>query len=166
MSPTHQSEHHVYRYKHPRFPAPKCVTDLSLMVLVGSLLHGARIAQTVGWWGAVTFVPSAMRPGPEHPAAELARQIPTFGPQVQRVLLASGPGLGDSGRAPRPDRFIVAPEFVPAISGQHVLVVDDTWVSGGKAQSASLALKEAGAAAVTVFCVARWLRYDWPDHKR
>lgn len=47
-----------------------------------------------------------------------------------------------------------------------MLVVDDTWVSGGKAQSAALALKAAGATAVTVLCVARWLRYDWPDHKR
>lgn len=44
MSPPHQSEHHVRHYKHPRHPAPKCVTDLSLMMLAGSLLHDACIA--------------------------------------------------------------------------------------------------------------------------
>ncbi|HYQ68602.1 hypothetical protein [Actinophytocola sp.] len=47
----------------------------------------------------------------------------------------------------------------------HVLVVEDTWVSGDKAQSAALALKAAGATRVTVLCVTRWLRYDWEDHR-
>ena len=166
MSPTHQSEHHVHRYKHPRFPAPKCVRDLSLMILAGSRLHGACIVQKVGWWGAVTFVPSATRPGSTHPVAELARQIPQVGLGAQRILLGLGPGAHESGRAPRSDWFVVPPEFVPVVVGRHVLVVDDTWVSGGKAQSAALALKAAGATAVTVLCVARWLHYDWPDHKR
>jgi hypothetical protein len=45
-------------------------------------------------------------------------------------------------------------------------VVDDTWVSGDKAQSAALALKAAGAARVTIFSAARWLRYDWSDHRQ
>jgi len=46
-----------------------------------------------------------------------------------------------------------------------VLVVEDTWVSGATAQSAAITLKDAGATAVTVLAVARWLRNDWPDHR-
>ncbi len=51
----------------------------------GSLLHGACIARHVGWWGAVTFVPSASRPGPEHLVAELARQIAPFQLNASRI---------------------------------------------------------------------------------
>lgn len=44
-----------------------------------------------------------------------------------------------------------------AAHGRHVLVVDDTWATGSRAQSAALALKSAGAEAVTVLVLARWL---------
>jgi hypothetical protein len=42
-------------------------------------------------------------------------------------------------------------------SGSHVLVLDDTWVSGGHAQSAGLSLRRAGAAPVSILTMARWL---------
>jgi phosphoribosylpyrophosphate synthetase len=54
---------------------------------------------------------------------------------------------------------------LPKIAGRHVLVVDDTWVSGGKAQSAALALKLAGAARVTIVCIGRLLSYRWDEHR-
>jgi hypothetical protein len=166
MSPTHQSHHHVYSYKRQP-PALKCVQDLHLMMAGATWLHGTCVARTVGWWQAVTFVPSMNRPGPDHPAAGLARQVHKVYPNTARVLLEIGPGYTDGPpRCPRPDRFIVPAEFHSAISGRHVLVVDDTWVSGDKSQSAALALKAAGAARVTVFCAARWLRYDWSDHRQ
>ncbi|WP_410655739.1 hypothetical protein [Amycolatopsis sp. lyj-112] len=166
MSPTHQSEHHVYGYK--RLPAaPKCERDLRLMVRVGGLLHGACIASSVGAWDVVTFVPSAKRPGPEHPSAGLARQIADLNPAARRVRLSIGPGFDmEPSRSPRLDRFTLEPEFRPAVRGRHALIVDDTWVSGDKAQSASLALKTFGAEQVTVLCVARWLRHNWEDHRR
>jgi len=55
----------------------------------GSLLHGACIARHVGWCGAVTFVPSASRPGPEHPITELTRQTAPFPLNASRILLNS-----------------------------------------------------------------------------
>ena len=36
-----------------------------------------------------------------------------------------------------------------------VLLVDDTWTTGGRAQSASIALREAGAAQVAVVVIGR-----------
>jgi phosphoribosylpyrophosphate synthetase len=59
------------------------------------------------------------------------------------------------------DRFLVQDSDTTKVDGAHVLVVDDTWVSGGTAQSVAVALKDAGARAVTILCVARWLRWDW-----
>lgn len=43
------------------------------------------------------------------------------------------------------------------IMGRHVLVIDDTWTSGGHAQRAASALRAAGASAVTILVLARWL---------
>ncbi len=165
MSPAHQSEHHVYGYKRLP-PAPKCERDLRLMMRVGGLLHGACIATSFGEWQAITFIPSAKRPGPDHPSAGLARQIADVNPAAQRLRLGIGPGFEtEPRRSPRLDRFVVAPEFRPTVRGRHVLVIEDTWVSGDKAQSAALALKAFGAAKVTIFCVARLLRHDWDDHR-
>ena len=47
----------------------------------------------------------------------------------------------------------------------HVLLIDDTWASGGHAQSAVLALREAGATSVSVLVVARWLNEDFGGNK-
>jgi predicted amidophosphoribosyltransferase len=45
-------------------------------------------------------------------------------------------------------------------------VIDDTWTTGGHAQSAALALRVAGATRVSVLVVARWLKEDYGDNKQ
>lgn len=166
LSPRHQSEHHVYWYKRNP-PAPRCVQDLRLMMMVGGLLHADCIdAVSVASWTAVTFVPSAERPGVTHACLELARQVAGHRPDALHVVLDIGPEYdAEPPRVPKRGRFVLRGETAAEVAGRHVLVVDDTWVSGNKAQSAALALKDAGAAAVTVLCVARWLSNDWEDHR-
>jgi hypothetical protein len=56
-------------------------------------------------------------------------------------------------RSFRPENFVAPPD----VSGQHVLLVDDTWATGGHGESAAAALKRAGAARVTLLVLARWL---------
>jgi len=46
------------------------------------------------------------------------------------------------------------------LSSQHVLILDDVWTTGSTAQSAALAVRRAGAAAVSVMVVGRWLNPD------
>jgi hypothetical protein len=46
------------------------------------------------------------------------------------------------------------------------LVIEDTWVSGGHAQSVAAALKKAGAAKVSILAIARWLDMDDPRTRR
>lgn len=48
-------------------------------------------------------------------------------------------------------------DSVELTAGAHVLLVDDTWTTGGHAQSAVLALRAAGARHVSVLVLARWL---------
>ena len=167
MTPRHQSEHHMWQYKNLIQPVAECLRDLKLMMLTATWLHGGCISRTVGWWEVVTFVPSAKRPGTTHPVVELARQVAPFELDATRVLLDLGPDFAnESTRWPMPARFTVPPQFVDPIADRHVLVVDDTWVSGGKSQSAALALKAAGARAVTIICVARWLNWTYSDEHR
>jgi hypothetical protein len=44
--------------------------------------------------------------------------------------------------------------------------MDDTWTSGGHAQSAVLALRKAHAAYVSVLVVARWVKEDFGDNAK
>lgn len=53
------------------------------------------------------------------------------------------------------DKFVLAPNA--RLDGQHVLILDDVWTTGSNAQSAALAVRRAGAAAVSVLVVSRWL---------
>jgi orotate phosphoribosyltransferase len=55
---------------------------------------------------------------------------------------------------------------VPLAQRSHVLLIDDTWTTGGHAQSAVLSLREAGATRVSVLVVARWLKADYADNKQ
>ena len=97
-------------------------------------------------------VPSTARPS----GAPLA-QVPGLGDDVRARLgacwcddvLHRGPGrLGHM--RPARDGFVVRPERRSAVQGRHVLVLDDTYVSGARAQSAAGALRLAGAVSVQI----------------
>lgn len=66
-------------------------------------------------------------------------------------------------RAINADHFSTGMVLPP---GRHVMVIDDTWATGGHAQSAALALRKAGAARVSVLVVARWIKQDYGDNKQ
>jgi hypothetical protein len=48
----------------------------------------------------------------------------------------------------------------------HVVVIEDSWVTGATAQSVAGALKEAGADQVSILTIARVLAKDWGPNKR
>lgn len=88
------------------------------------------------------------RPG-VHPFAEITRAAGAMG---EATLTPAPTALCD--RVVRADKFTLTPGRV---DGRHVLVLDDMWTTGSNAQSAALALRRAGAAAVSVMVLARWL---------
>jgi adenine/guanine phosphoribosyltransferase-like PRPP-binding protein len=78
-----------------------------------------------------------------------------------------GHSLADQSSGPAPDarcdraindKFVLQP--AARLDGQHVLILDDVWTTGSNAQSAALAVRRAGAAAVSVLVVGRWLSPD------
>jgi hypothetical protein len=112
-------------------------------------------------------VPSTRREVPlaDQATAGLARNVQWSNENTQRLVLHPGPGFHGPDHVVLPDRFMVPTEYQDRVRGKHVLVVDDTWVSGGKMQSAAVALKGAGARRVTALCVTRWTRWDWEEHR-
>ena len=74
-------------------------------------------------------------------------------------LLVRGPGrLGPHASPARRVRRPAARRS--ALQGRHLLVLDDTYVSGARAQSAAAALRLAGAASVQIVAAGRVLRPD------
>jgi phosphoribosylpyrophosphate synthetase len=162
----HQSAHTVRAYKQSP-PAAKCADDMALMVRAATTIHADCIERRSGGpWSVVTFVSSQSRPVRRHPVAELARQVSRNNNGDNRILLDPGPGFEiQPERTVRPDRFTVSAEFRERIQDRNVLLIEDTWATGSKLQSAAVALHDAGAKIVTALCVARWCNDNWPDHK-
>lgn len=148
-----QSGYVMRGYKAPE-PLAEHRTIVTLLAYTGLARHArccAVLARTpVTHWATVPSLPA--KPG-EHPFRQL---ISWLAPGQEASLMAAG--SVEYPRAARPDHFRV-PGSLPA--GAHVLLMDDTWASGGHAQSAALALHRAGAARVSLLVVARWISRDY-----
>ncbi len=100
-----------------------------------------------GW----AYVPSLAGRQGAHPLGEIASQ---FMGAVPNVPVIPSVVTGNA-------RDFNAEHFTVETTAQHVLLVDDTWTTGGHLQSASAALKAAGVKRVTGLAVSRWLDPGW-----
>jgi len=114
------------------------------------LEHADCIAAAAeGRWDIVTSVPSSAERAGEHPLETAIKLVP--GPREQfEPLLRRGNGtLGhnlasDAGYEP-----------LRELHGERVLLVDDTFTSGARAQSAASALNNAGATVAAIVPIGR-----------
>ena len=140
----------LWLYKSERTGSREAGVALLAMLLV--FLHD----KAPGLWPAGASVPTCAcvvpsgrgRPGP-HPLQALVRGCLA----LPWAALVARPGGVAWARALDPGRFR-APR---PLNGAAVLLLDDTWTSGGTAQSAAVALKRAGARWVTVVVLGRHL---------
>lgn len=168
-----QSLRDMYRYKmlpvghttrHEISPEGQRIRTLLYATLRDGL---PLLAKTVGPVEIITEVPStSTKPGRDRHALSDAidsaiSHLPGIAPHRQ-LLVPRGDNAGPL-RMLDPTRFTVTgPNHV---SGRHVLLVEDTWVTGASVQSAAVALRRAGAHRVTVLCVARLITAQWqPAH--
>jgi hypothetical protein len=140
----------LWLYKSERTGSREAGAGLLAMLLV--FLHD----KAPGIWRAAAAVPTCAcvvpsgrgRPGP-HPLQALVHGRLA----LPWAALVARPGGDPWARALDPGRF-GAPR---PLDGAAVLLLDDTWTSGGTAQSAAVALKRAGARWVAVVVLGRHL---------
>ena len=138
-------------------------------LLLASFLRGVggRLAELAGGpFDFVALVPSTHRPG----RAPLGH-VPGLGPEVvaalptarwapdllQRTARPGGPPPVAHMR-PDPAAFSLPPSEEATVAGARVLLLDDTYVSGARSQSAAAALTRGGARRALIVPLGRVLR--------
>jgi hypothetical protein len=147
------------------YKAQPPVEEHRLVVLLLSFIacaeHLSCCAAVVGapvtHWATVPSLPPKPGQG-EHPLHNLVKGLL---PAPEVTLSAAGNVT--SPRDFKAGHFSVADQLPP---GAHVLLFDDTWASGGHAQSAALAVRAAGAGHVSVVVIARWVNEDYGDNAK
>jgi predicted amidophosphoribosyltransferase len=110
----------------------------------------------------VTTVPSSDKARDEHhPLRSIVGELvkPTA-PRYRRLLTRSGEPIGERQFSAR--KF----ETTVQLSGEPILLIDDTWTTGASAQSAAAALKRAGAGPVAAVVIGRHLNREWHENDR
>jgi hypothetical protein len=140
-------------YKDAPVAEARAACTRHLATLVRGWLAGRGDGGRLGPWDLVAAVPSSRRPGPS-PVDRLVAAVPSLAPQLAAGLLVRGPGRTDHLVADRRG-FAVDPAVGERAVGRRVLVVDDTVVTGARAQSAVAALRAAGLRPAGVLAVGR-----------
>lgn len=121
--------------------------------------HEACLARAVGVdaFPVLTTVPSGDASRDQRHAlrwivGEVVRPTRT---RHERLLSRSSADVGP--REFSPNKFVAE----RSLSGEPVLLIDDTWTTGANAQSAAAALQAAGAGPVAALVIGRHVNRDW-----
>jgi hypothetical protein len=148
----------VYSCKRDQGPrAGNAIGNLAALLYTFAVLHAHCPGRYLGHKVTAKAVMPSLRGNPGTTLAQMAdRFLP---PSWPLIPVAATGNYGDGGRSLDPAHFRVDPPG-PARDA-HVLVIEDTWVTGGHSQAIAVALKLAGAAKVTVLPICRLLSPAW-----
>src|SRR5229473_621760 len=127
-----------------------------LSIIIRRFMRDNRntLRRSLGGFSIVCPVPSSSRHG-KHPLITITESYPVFDMFVEEVL--------ERGSAPVGHRVMDDQAFVPRrnISGERILLIDDVYTTGARAQSAASAVSIAGATVVGILVVARRINPDF-----
>lgn len=157
VAPIEQTKSMMYGYKRPLTIRPAAayntVALLAYLAVRGHLQCPARLVnRPLTHWSTV---PSLSGRPPPHPLRELVASAN----DVRAELPLDS--IMPPGSDPRETRDNYFRGRWPLQGDAHVLLIDDTWVTGSRVRSATLALRRAGASAISALSLARWLSVDW-----
>jgi hypothetical protein len=159
-----QLAHELWHYKYDVDPSVRSRLTTRLGAVLWRFLgqHEKHIAEAVGVpeFGIVTTVPGTSQREGNHPLEYIVGTLVGQTKDRYEPLLA----LRQGGAAPlhsfAADRYLA----MRALQGEPaVLLIDDTWTTGGNAQSAALALRAAGAAKVAIVVIGRHFDRSFRD---
>ena len=143
---------HLRGYKDDRSPAVRHRMSVRLAALTAVFLEHHRFC--VGPFDSVVLVPSPTRTA----VTSIVQHVRSLRDEYRPALKVSRLGSKHELRA---DRFTVTRD----VSGERVLILDDTLTSGATLFSAVAALRDAGAAIVGPVVIGRHLQPSWePSH--
>ncbi|WP_298338726.1 phosphoribosyltransferase [Ferrimicrobium sp.] len=116
-------------------------------------IHERCVAEEAGVerFDLVTIVPTTRERLGIHPWQHLAEELIGLTRDRFMLLLEMDP-TANQGRMPRIDRFR---SLGHRLSGESILVLDDTWTTGANAQSMAARLKKIGASKVGIVSIGR-----------
>jgi hypothetical protein len=156
----HQAYTDLLQYKSAVSPSQAAQERLSVLTALFQVCHGRCIDRVIGQPVTdLAVLPSLQdRQGP-HPLQSISHHLPRTWQRIQLTAARYLPADPAARRQTNP-AFFHCPE---PLHNRHVVLFDDTWVTGGHAQGAALCLRNAGAARVTVLTLGRCLEPSWPD---
>lgn len=155
-----QLHHNLLHYKDLRYPSWQRSLSLNVVAILCGFLakHGDCINTAAEReWDIITTVPSTTGRQGEHPLAKALRLVPSTYEDYEDLLELGTEQITHnkaSDQGFRPKR---------ALGGERVLLVDDTFTSGARSQSAASALSIGGADVVAIVPVGRVINPSWQD---
>ena len=149
-----QSGRLMYGYKSVA-PGPSHVPTVRLLVSLGLACAAALVGVTTTHWATV---PSLRNIGSEHRFRQILREVLPDEREIEVAASQLAANKTVQERRQFNPAYYDLQTSVP--KDVHVMVIDDTYTSGGHAQSVVMALKQAGAGKVSILTVARWLEMD------
>ncbi len=152
--------HHVLRsYKLDGYPAnvrDKFTLQVSALLARFLSSHGDCISYAAQEdWDCITIVPSSQGRLGVHPLARAMTMFRSLSAKY-RSLLAPGPGPAAHNRA-SDTAYVVTSN----VDGLRILLVDDTFTSGARLQSAASTLQLAGATVVAAVPIGRVIKPEF-----
>ena len=156
-----QLHRELRHYKSGAIPEVEVEFGTHVAGLVGYFLarHGECIERAAGGgWELVTSVPSSSTRAGQHPLARAVQRVQSLSDQYE-PLLDRGPVPLDHNTA-SDDGFTLRRE----LGGERVLLIDDTFTSGARSQSAASTINNAGGTVVAIVAIGRVIDPDFGDH--
>ena len=151
----------LWGYKNTSDQAVRGRQVVQVAAIVGRFLHQHRacIAGVAGThFDAITVVPSSRgRPG-SHPLEQAIGLLPSLASMLAPLLRPGADPIGEERHAS--DHAF---EALKSATGRSVLIVDDTFTTGARVQSAASALHSAGAHVIAALVVGRVMRPDFSE---
>jgi predicted amidophosphoribosyltransferase len=158
-----QLAHELWHYKYDLDASVRTRLGTRLAAVLWRFLgeHEQHIAEAahVPEFDIVTTVPGTREREGEHPLEHIVGTIVGQTKGRFEPLLTRGPGAGTSPHTLAADKY----QAIRTLRDRAVLLIDDTWTTGGNAQSAALTLRSAGAATVAIVVIGRHFDRSFRD---